>query len=228
MSKFQPVSCLKVSVAILLLHAVSINLSHAAKSIDPLSRGPIPLTEKAHQNAQRALQSEKLGTDQSCHFSTWETAPSEITAEEVSKDICLNRTNEIVFVKAKRAIVGCLSQKVDFSWKVSSGSNGIGKTVEGNRKSPNGTYWLGVPRASEKFGVFIPIGYPNMDEIAKGFTGQDVGIHGPIRFLKCAPIASLAGNWTAGCLALGRDSQLIRLSNWVLDHWPVKITMSAD
>jgi murein L,D-transpeptidase YafK len=89
-----------------------------------------------------------------------------------------------------------------------------------------GTYWIGYPRHSQQFGIFIPVGYPNMSNIASGFTGNSIGIHGPMRFLTCLPRKSLEKNWTAGCFAVGRDTQIIAISEWIFAHWPVKLTIS--
>ena len=67
-----------------------------------------------------------------------------------------------------------------------------------------------------------------MSNIARGFTGNSVGIHGPMRFMTCLPKKSLEKNWTAGCFAVGRDSQTIALSEWIFANWPTKLTISKD
>src|SRR5262245_24399140 len=64
---------------------------------------------------------------------------------------------------------------------VALGSGVTGKKKQGDNKTPLGTYALGVPRKSVKFGTFIPIGYPTPVQAKQGYSGGDVGIHGPDR-----------------------------------------------
>ncbi len=63
--------------------------------------------------------------------------------------------------------------------KVSLGRGGLEKSVQGDRKTPMGTYSIGAPRPSKRFFIFIPIGYPSEKQRVNGFTGGDVGVHGP-------------------------------------------------
>ncbi|CAN5516163.1 hypothetical protein BH10BDE1_BH10BDE1_14100 [soil metagenome] len=212
-----------------ILSFVSIAMPRAsAAPIDPLSRGPLPLTDKNIAAARASYEDGLIYTDKECFLKPEDIAATEIALPELASDICKNRTQELVYVASKSVIVGCATNTAEFAMRVSIGTNGIGKTAEGNRKSPLGTYWIGYPRHSMQFGIFIPIGYPNMANIAAGFTGYAVGIHGPMRFMTCLPQKSLEKNWTAGCFAVGRDSQIIQLSEWILAHWPAKLTITRN
>ena len=111
--------------------------------------------------------------------------------------------------------------------RTSIGTNGLYKEKEGDRKNPVGNYWLGLPRVSERFGIFIPVGYPNAADVKAGRTGSAIGIHGPLRYgifaSPCAVESSLSRNWTAGCTATGRDTQVINLSKWMVKNWPIQL-----
>ncbi|ACG74810.1 conserved hypothetical protein [Anaeromyxobacter sp. K] len=88
---------------------------------------------------------------------------------------------------------------------VALGSAGTGKRVEGDRRTPLGAYALGAPRPSAGFGTFIPIAYPTAEQRRAGFTGSNVGIHGPSRATRWAGRLNTWTDWTAGCVALGSD-----------------------
>lgn len=193
-------------------------------AMDPLSQGPLPLTETMATEIRLIYKHGLIYTDQDCWLKPAEISRSEIEVSSLATDVCKSKTNELVYFGKTNVLVACESEKPQFAMRVVIGSEGLGKSREGNRKSPVGTYWLGYPRHSELFGIFIPVGYPNLANIAQGFTGSDIGIHGPARPLACHPDLTLLKNWTAGCLAVGRDSQTIALSEWLLDHWPGKIT----
>lgn len=197
-------------------------------AIDPLSKGPLPLTEKHVRSAQTAFEHKLIYTDEQCYLKPDQIAPTEIAITALPPDLCANRTQELIYSPSFAGLAACLNGLPQFAMKVSIGTHGIGKTKEGNRKSPVGTYWLGHPRHSLQFGIFIPVGYPNLSNIAAGFTGSAIGIHGPMRFMVCSPTTSLSKNWTAGCFAVGRDTQIIALSEWVIANWPVKLTIRRE
>jgi murein L,D-transpeptidase YafK len=101
------------------------------------------------------------------------------------------------------------------TFRVALGSAGTGKRRQGDDKTPLGVYSLGAPRASSHFGVFIPMGYPTKEQIAKGWTGGDIGIHGPDRHFALLGGATLWVDWTAGCVAVGSDEAIQAIAAWV-------------
>ncbi len=95
---------------------------------------------------------------------------------------------------------------------------GLGKSRDGDNKTPLGTYWLGQPQLSQRFGIFIPVGYPTREQTAKGMSGSDIGIHGPDRIFACAGALNVSINWTAGCLAVSNDAYIVAISDFVKAH----------
>ena len=70
-------------------------------------------------------------------------------------------------------------------------------------------------RHSKSYGCFIPIGYPNALQRGKGFTGGEVGIHGPDRRLQWL---GGAVNWfdtTDGCVGVATDSDVLKIGWWI-------------
>ena len=101
------------------------------------------------------------------------------------------------------------------AFSVRLGRGGIGKTAEGDGKTPLGTYPLGEPRKSERYGTFIPIGYPTPNQSRRGFTGGDVGVHGPHRWVRW--LGSLVNSFDSsnGCVGLATDDEMTAITDWV-------------
>ena len=99
-------------------------------------------------------------------------------------------------------------------WR-SPGARGVGKTAEGDGKTPLGTYPLSEPRPSQRFGVFIPIGYPTAEQRSKGYTGGDVGVHGPHRWVRW--LGSLVNTFDSsdGCVGVATDDEINRIAAWM-------------
>lgn len=188
----------------------------------------ISLSDSDLIESQESMATALLFRDQDCRLSAPQIEMTKTDLLKVPQDVCDGRSKEIVYLASIKSLVGCLSQKIEWANRTMIGSKGLGKRKSGDRKTPVGTYWLGYPRKSRQFGIFIPVGYPNESDIARGYTGNAIGIHGPIRPFMCLPALSLKGDWTAGCLAFARDTQIIEVSDWVLANWPVKLTVTTD
>jgi murein L,D-transpeptidase YafK len=109
----------------------------------------------------------------------------------------------------------CKNGSIIKTFKVALGYKGVGKKKAGDNKTPVGLYGLAYPRKSSKFKMFIPILYPTSKQRAAGFTGRDVGIHGPTQTSR---VASWFGNLpfsTRGCVAVGNNNQIEYVANWV-------------
>jgi murein L,D-transpeptidase YafK len=100
------------------------------------------------------------------------------------------------------------------------------KVQEGDKKTPEGTYWLDYKNSRSRFYRSIHISYPNKQDIANAKKlgvnpGGNIMIHGevpkssdPMLWFKTV------GNWTAGCIALSnKDMQEF----WELIKIPTKI-----
>jgi murein L,D-transpeptidase YafK len=116
---------------------------------------------------------------------------------------------------SKRVLNICNHGTVIKTFKVALGYSGVGKKHAGDNKTPIGLYRLAHPRKSNKFKVFIPILYPTSKQLAAGYTGRDVGIHGPTQ-------SSNGFNWlsnlpgsTRGCIAVGKNNNIEYVANWV-------------
>ena len=109
----------------------------------------------------------------------------------------------------------CILGKKIETFDVSLGSSGLGKTKSGDRKTPIGVYGLGKPRKSRtKYYKFMHVQYPTSTQRASGYTGGDVGVHGP-------PVRGdsfkkrNSRNWGAGCIVLGSDEETEKVADHV-------------
>lgn len=111
----------------------------------------------------------------------------------------------------------CQSGVVEDVYRVALGRGGVGKHNEGDRKTPLGTYALSEGRPSSRFKVFLPVGYPTEAQRALGYTGADIGVHGPDRRFTWLRRATVWFDWTAGCVAVATEREIKAISRWVRD-----------
>ena len=140
-----------------------------------------------------------------------------------ARELCAKRGTSIVVDTREHEMTLCLSNKPVQMYKVSLGRGGVNKRKQGDLKTPLGTYSLGTPRVSKKFGLFIPIGYPTPEQKRTGFTGADVGIHGPARNYAWARRLNTLVDWTQGCVAVASDEAMKEVAAWVQSKRPMKV-----
>jgi murein L,D-transpeptidase YafK len=124
---------------------------------------------------------------------------------------CLPSETAVVVVAARNRLFLCERGRTVADHRVALGAGGLGKRRAGDGKTPLGRYRLGPPRPSSSFGIFVPVGYPTRPQLAQGFSGSAIGIHGP-------PLTVPLGawrNWTAGCIALGRHAEIDAVAAWI-------------
>jgi murein L,D-transpeptidase YafK len=127
---------------------------------------------------------------------------------------CSAKDSRIVVESAKHRLALCEGDREIAAFGVRLGRGGVGKMAEGDGKTPLGTYAMGEPRPSERFGVFIPIGYPTAEQRSKGYTGGDVGVHGPHRWVRW--LGSLVNTFDSsdGCVGVATDDEINRIAAW--------------
>ena len=128
---------------------------------------------------------------------------------------CTSSDRRIVVFTATRKLLLCDRGRLAGSFDVHLGRGGVGKTRQGDNKVPLGVYPLGRPRRSSRFWMFIPVGYPTPEQRKLGFSGQDVGVHGPHRLLRWLGPLTNSVSSTAGCIGLGTDEQIEAVAAWV-------------
>jgi len=145
-------------------------------------------------------------------------ASMSIVSTAAENNPCDGQNTSVVINTVSRKLYICANNKRYQEYKVAIGKKGTGKQKKGDNKTPIGTYALGMPRDSSRFGTFIPVGYPTPEQKSKGFSGSDVGIHGPSRLFKWLGSINTWTNWTQGCIAVGSDAEISSIAQWVKDN----------
>ena len=109
----------------------------------------------------------------------------------------------------------CDRDKETAAFGVRIGSGGVGKSKEGDDKTPLGIYPLGAPRQSPQYGTFIPIGYPTLEQKKRGFTGGSIGVHGPDRRVRWMGGLVNTFDTTSGCVGIATDGEMNKIAAWV-------------
>ena len=151
-----------------------------------------------------------------------------LSASDEDASSCKGRGTSVVVNLEKHALSLCNGELAVREYPVAIGRGGIGKTREGDKKTPVGAYPLGTPRPSSKFGVFIPVGYPTAAQRRDGYTGSAIGIHGPSRASAWAGRMNVAVDWTEGCIAVSSDDVIRDIAAWVRKNKPRLVYLEGD
>jgi len=135
-------------------------------------------------------------------------------------DPCAGRGTSLLIQTDAHRLHLCLSGRSAEDYRVALGKGGTDKRRQGDNKTPLGTYSLGAPRPSRRFGTFIPVGYPTAVQRGQGYTGGDIGLHGPDRRFRWAGWLNARFDWTQGCVALGTDAEIEAIVRWVTRTQP--------
>jgi hypothetical protein len=137
--------------------------------------------------------------------------------------LCPDTGDVIAVITRKRELWLCIGGAPAARFEVALGQGGLDKRKKGDRRTPLGTYTLGNPRPSGRYGVFIPIVYPTREQASQGLTGGDVGIHGPPRKLPEPEYPTTAYDWTLGCVATGTDADIEVIATFVRERQPTLV-----
>jgi murein L,D-transpeptidase YafK len=85
-----------------------------------------------------------------------------------------------------------------------------GKRIEGDGKTPEGTYLINRRNPNSAFHLSLGISYPDSQDIAQARAlgekpGGEIFIHGQPNLLRDRRKAARSPDWTAGCIAVKND-----------------------
>lgn len=142
---------------------------------------------------------------------------SSCNAQSVSeqRNPCWSKDLSIIVATSVHTMYLCNGSSLEHAHHVRLGRGGVGKKREGDNKVPLGIYSLGSPRVSSSFGIFVPIGYPTVEQSKQGYTGSAVGIHGPHRWAKWLGRFVNTFDTTAGCVGVANDDEMKSVADWI-------------
>ncbi len=139
---------------------------------------------------------------------------------------CGGKGNCIIVDTALHLLWICQDGRNIEKFRVALGRGGVDKTRRGDDKTPIGSYYLGSPRPSPRFGTFIPIGYPTPKQRAEGYSGGDVGVHGPSHIYRW--FENIHNDWTLGCIAVRSGGDISAIARWVRRHRGSRILIRRE
>jgi len=140
------------------------------------------------------------------------------SAAPATTPCALDPRPHLVVVAEQHRLSLCEQQREVRSFSVRLARNGLGKRRSGDGKLPLGRYPLGTPQASARYGTFIPIGYPTSQQRGSGYTGGDIGVHGPDRRVRWLGSLVNLVDTTNGCVGIATDGEMKDLVAWISEH----------
>ena len=130
------------------------------------------------------------------------------------------QVDSIVVYKSKRQLLVYSKDQLIKTYTISLGGNPTGdKEFEGDKKTPEGIYFINNKNSDSGYHKNLGISYPNQQDIENAkkigkSTGGDVKIHGLRNGLGFIGKFQRWYDWTAGCIAL-TDKEIDELYNAV-------------
>ena len=119
--------------------------------------------------------------------------------------------DNIIVYKSQRQLLAYSNGQLIKIYKISLSSRPIGdKEFEGDKKTPEGVYFINDKNPNSDYHKNLGISYPDKDDIEKAkrlgkSTGGDVKIHGLRNGFGFISKFQRWYDWTAGCIALTNE-----------------------
>ena len=119
-----------------------------------------------------------------------------------------NSIDMIIIKKSQRVLYAVKDDKVIKKYDIAIGKNPIGhKLKEGDRKTPEGYYFIDGKNAKSKFFLSLHTSYPNFHDkrVAEKNNlnpGSHIAIHGLPSISVLSQYLYNSSDWTDGCIAL--------------------------
>jgi murein L,D-transpeptidase YafK len=119
--------------------------------------------------------------------------------------------DKLVVNKAKRQLIAYANGRIVATYTVALGKCPTGKKqVEGDHKTPEGSYTIYAKNPNSAYHKNLGISYPNADDIAAAKqvsqpTGEDIKIHGMNNTRPFLGRLHKIVDWTNGCIALTNE-----------------------
>ncbi len=138
------------------------------------------------------------------------------------------RADRVIVMKKERTLTLISGDKVLKIYKVALGGDPIGpKRVEGDHKTPEGSYILDRRNPKSKYYRSIHISYPSEEDRERArksgvSPGGDLMVHGLPNGFGWLGATHRTQDWTDGCIAV-TDQEMDEIWNAVPDGTPIEI-----
>jgi len=138
------------------------------------------------------------------------------------------RADRIVVAKAAREMVLLANGQVLKTYQIALGRNPVGpKEIEGDRKTPEGTYVIDFRNPESSYHRALHISYPGPEDLRRSSEkgvppGGDIMIHGLGNGAEWAGADHRYFDWTKGCIAVTNE-EIDEIWRVVPDGTPIEI-----
>lgn len=138
------------------------------------------------------------------------------------------KIDKLIVLKSKRQLLAYSRGQLVRFYKISLGRQPIGaKEFEGDKKTPEGLYFINDKNSNSGYHKNLGISYPNKDDIEKARqfdkpTGGDIKIHGLRNGIGFIGKLHRWNDWTLGCIAV-TDQEIDELYEAVCIGTPIEI-----
>jgi murein L,D-transpeptidase YafK len=138
------------------------------------------------------------------------------------------QADKILVEKAKRVLTLYSGDEPIKKYRVALGKNPLGHKVrEGDKKTPEGVYYVDYRNSDSRFYKALHISYPNKNDIRQARSlgispGSHIMIHGLKKELEWTGPYHRVMDWTDGCIAV-TNYEIQEIWDMVPDGTPVEI-----
>lgn len=150
------------------------------------------------------------------------------TLEEKVFELRTEPVDKILIQKKKRRLTLISEGKAIKTYKIALGGNPVGpKTMQGDKKTPEGTYTIESRNRHSKYHLSLRISYPNEKDKRRAkelgvSPGGDIMIHGIENGLSWVGGFHSVIDWTEGCIAV-TNKEMEEIARLVPNGTPVDI-----
>ncbi|HEY8934067.1 MAG TPA: L,D-transpeptidase family protein [Cyclobacteriaceae bacterium] len=117
------------------------------------------------------------------------------------------KIDKLVVIKSKQKMEAYFNGKIIKTYTVSLGQHDGDKESEGDKKTPEGEYFINAKNPNSGYHKNLGISYPNADDISEAKRnglkpGGEIKIHGIKNGIGFIGRFHRLYNWTAGCIAV--------------------------
>jgi len=134
-----------------------------------------------------------------------------VTPAPVSKQLGVDPIDKVLVVKSTRQLQLMSRGEPLKTYRISLGKQPRGaKEREGDKRTPEGFYWLDWRKVSDRFNLAMHVSYPNVSDAARARRdgvppGSMIMIHGTPLNEEYPEWYFATLDWTDGCIAMKND-----------------------
>jgi murein L,D-transpeptidase YafK len=152
----------------------------------------------------------------------------QISSAAINKANKVVQADKVVVIKSKRAMFLLSNGEILRTYRVALGQNPKGHKIQyGDKRTPEGRYYLDAKNSNSEFHLAIRISYPNESDIKNARRlgvppGCCIMIHGLPQDKAMLGILHRYRDWTRGCIAV-TNSEMEEIWQLIEVGTPIKI-----